>query len=58
MCSRNNPKGWSFVLGGSKGLRDDDQSIPCVLIEGKIVEQLSKIQLGLNLRPKEKKQHT
>jgi hypothetical protein len=34
---------------------DDDQSIPCVLTEGKIVERVNKIQLGPNLRPNEKR---
>jgi hypothetical protein len=37
--------------------RDNDQSIPHVLIEGKIMEWVSKIQLGLDLCPKEKRQY-
>jgi len=35
---------------------DDNQSIPCVLIEGDFVERLNKIQLRPNLHPEERKQ--
>jgi hypothetical protein len=34
---------------------DDNQSPPCVFIEGEVEERLSKIQLGPNLQPEEKK---
>ncbi len=30
---------------------DDNQSTPCVLTEGEVVERLSKIQLGPYLHP-------
>ncbi len=36
---------------------DDDQSPPCVLTEGKIVELLSKIQLGPDLCFKQRKEY-
>ncbi len=36
---------------------DDSQSTSCVLIEGEVVERLSKIQLGPNLYPEERKQY-
>jgi len=36
---------------------DDNQSPPCVFTEGKVEEQLSKIQVGLNLQPEERKQY-
>ncbi len=39
------------------GRRDDDQSIPCVLTQGEVVEWVSKIQLGPNLRPEERRQY-
>jgi len=34
---------------------DDSQSTPCVLIEGEVVKLLSKIQLGPDLHPKDRK---
>ncbi len=37
--------------------RDDNQSPPCVFIEGGVEERLSKIQLGPNLQPEERKQY-
>jgi hypothetical protein len=36
---------------------DDNQLTPCVLIEGEVMERLSKIQLGLDLHPEERKQY-
>ncbi len=36
---------------------DDNQSTPCMLIEGEVVEWLSKIQLGPNLHPEKRKQY-
>jgi hypothetical protein len=36
---------------------DDDQSIPCVLKEGEVVERVSKIQLGPNLCHEERRQY-
>jgi len=36
---------------------DDNQLTPCVLIEGEVMERLSKIQLGPDLHPEEKKQY-
>ncbi len=37
--------------------RDDNQSPPCVFIEGEVEEWLSKIQLGPDLQPEERKQY-
>jgi len=34
---------------------DDNQSTPCLFTEGKVEERLSKIQLGLDLQPEERK---
>jgi hypothetical protein len=45
------------TLVDRKDRRDDDQSTPCVLAEGKVVEWVSKIQLRPNLRPKERRQY-
>jgi hypothetical protein len=36
---------------------DDNQSPPCVFTEGEVEERLSKIQLGLDLQPEERKQY-
>jgi len=36
---------------------DDNQSTPCVLIEGEVVERLNKIQLGPDLHSEERKQY-
>jgi hypothetical protein len=36
---------------------DDNQSPPCVFTKGEVEEWLSKIQLGPNLQPKERKQY-
>jgi len=36
---------------------DDNQLTPCVLTEGEVMEWLSKIQLGPDLHPKERKQY-
>jgi len=36
---------------------DDDQSTPCVLTEGEVVEWVNKIQLGPDLRPEERRQY-
>jgi hypothetical protein len=43
------------VLSDQKVRGDDNQSTPCMLTQGKVVERLSKIQLRLDLHPKEKK---
>jgi len=43
------------VLSDQKVRGDDNQSTPCMLTQGEVVERLSKIQLGLDLHPKEKK---
>jgi len=45
------------ALSDQRVLGDDNQSIPCVLIEGEVEEQLNKIQLGPNLQPEERKQY-
>jgi len=45
------------ALSDQRVLGDDNQSTPCVLTEGEVVEQLSKIQLGPNLQPEERKQY-
>ncbi len=36
---------------------DDNQSPPCVFVEGEVEERLSKIQLGPDLQPEERKQY-
>jgi len=36
---------------------DDNRSPPCVFIEGEVKERLSKIQLGPDLQPEERKQY-
>jgi len=36
---------------------DDEQSTPCVLTEGEVVEWVNKIQLGPDLRPEERRQY-
>jgi hypothetical protein len=45
------------ALSDQRVRRDDNQSTPCVLIERKVVEYLSKIQLGPDLHSEEKKQY-
>ncbi len=43
------------VLSDQKGQGGDNQSTPCMLTEGKVEERLSKIQLGPDLQPEERK---
>jgi len=45
------------ALSDQKVRGDDNQSIPCVLTEGEVVERLSKIQLGPDLHHEERKQY-
>jgi hypothetical protein len=51
------PKVGALFEADQRGRRDDDQSTPCVLSEGEVVEWVNNIQLGLDLRPKEKRQY-
>jgi hypothetical protein len=51
------PKVGALFHVNQKVQRDDDQSTPSVLTERKIMEWVSKIQLRLDLHPKEKRQH-
>jgi hypothetical protein len=43
------------TLSDQRVQRDDNQSPPCMFTEGEIEERLSKIQLGPNLQPEERK---
>jgi len=45
------------ALSDQKVRGDDNQSTPCVLTEGEVMEWLSKIQLGPDLHPEERKQY-
>jgi hypothetical protein len=45
------------VLSDQKVQADDNQSTPCVFTEGEVEERLSKIQLGPDLQPEERKQY-
>jgi hypothetical protein len=45
------------VLLNQRVRRDDNQSTPCVLTEGEVMERLGKIQLGSNLHPEKRKQY-
>jgi hypothetical protein len=45
------------ALSNQRVQGDEYQSLPCVFTEGEVEERLSKIQLGLNLQPKERKQY-
>jgi hypothetical protein len=45
------------ALSDQKVQGDDNQSPPCVFIEREVEERLSKIQLGPDLQPEEKKQY-
>jgi hypothetical protein len=45
------------ALSDQKVQGDDNQSTPCVLTKGKVMERLSKIQLGPDLQPKKRKQY-
>jgi len=45
------------VLSDQRVQRDDNQSTPFVFTKGEVEEWLSKIQLGPNLQPEEKKQY-
>jgi hypothetical protein len=45
------------ALSNQRVQRDDNQSPPCVFTKGEVEERLSKIQLGPDLQPKERKQY-
>jgi len=45
------------ALSNQRVQGDEYQSPPCVFTEGEVEERLSKIQLGLNLQPEERKQY-
>jgi len=45
------------ALSDQRGQGDDKQSTPCVFTKGEVEEQLSKIQLGPDLQPEERKQY-
>jgi hypothetical protein len=51
------PKVGALFKVDQKGRRDDDQSTPCVLIEGEVVEHVNQIQLRPDLYPEERKQY-
>jgi hypothetical protein len=51
------PKVGALFEEDQKDRKDDDQSTPCVLAEGKVVERVSKIQLRPDLRPEERRQY-
>jgi hypothetical protein len=44
------PKVGTLFQANQKVQGDDDQSTPCVLIKGEIVERVKKIQLGPKFR--------
>ncbi len=45
------------ALSDQKVQGDDNQSTPCVLTKGEVKERLSRIQLGPDLQPEERKQY-
>ncbi len=45
------------ALSDKKVRGDDNQSTPCVLTKGEVVERLNTIQLGPYLHPEERKQY-
>jgi hypothetical protein len=51
------PKVGTLFQANQRIRGDDDQPTPCVLTKGKIVEWVNKIQLGPDLRPKERRQY-
>jgi hypothetical protein len=51
------PKVGALSEADQRGRRDDDQSTPCVLTKGEVMEWVNKIQLGPDLCPKEKRQY-
>jgi hypothetical protein len=51
------PKVGALFEANRRDRRDDDQSTPCVLAEGEVVEWVNKIQLGPDLHPKERRRY-
>ncbi|CAM6028069.1 unnamed protein product, partial [Sphagnum balticum] len=51
------PKVGPLLQADQKDRRNDDQSTPCVLVEGEVVERVSKIQLGPDLHLEERRQY-